>query len=136
MSIYLAGNPESRNVQYAQKDATTATEFATMAAFDSTTGLIEPVTATTTAPETYGIFTETVKAGQALTQVGVELKMAGAEYIVASTNNSDVAHNGQRMVATNAGAINNTGTDDAAGIVRQVGVVGVAADKLIKVIFV
>jgi hypothetical protein len=56
--------------------------------------------------------------------------------LLTTTNNSNASHTNQRMVLTDAGTVNNTGTDNANGIVEQLGVVGNAADKKIIVKFV
>lgn len=58
-------------------------------------------------------------------------------WIADSTNNSDLTHNGQAMVlGANAGIVNNTGTTSAVGVVKQVGIYGVVADKKILVSFI
>ena len=44
-----------------------------------------------------------------------------------STNASNTNHNQQRMVLTNQGTVNNTGTDSSAGIFQQTGTIGVAS---------
>lgn len=55
------------------------------------------------------------------------------EYIVDTTNESNVAHNYQRMLLTNENTVNNTGTDNATdeAVFIQIGVVGAAANKKI-----
>jgi hypothetical protein len=58
------------------------------------------------------------------------------EFIVDTDNNSNVAHNGQRMILNASGlTVTNTGIDvaGATGIFQQLDVVGVAADKKILV---
>lgn len=54
-----------------------------------------------------------------------------------SNNNSNVAHNFQRMVLTDKATVNNTGTDStsATAVTEQQGVVGVTTDKRIAVRF-
>jgi hypothetical protein len=57
----------------------------------------------------------------------------GAEYIVETTNNSNVAHNYQRMTLTDKNTVNNSGTDDPTnGIFMQTGVIGATGNKKIK----
>lgn len=47
------------------------------------------------------------------------------QYWAADTaNTANAAHNNQRMVLTNASVVNNTGTDSAAGIFQQTGLLG------------
>ena len=52
---------------------------------------------------------------------------------VESANNSDVLHNGDRMIATDVNTVNNTGTDNTSqnAVFIQDGVIGAAADKRI-----
>jgi len=135
MAIQLLGNPQSRNVQPEAKDIATVITANTIAAYDATSGLIKPATSASVKNEVVGVFTESIAASVS-TQANVELKMLGAEYVVTATNNSDVAHNGNKMLLTNASAVNNTSTDQAAGVVVQTGVFGAPSDKLIKVQFV
>jgi len=62
------------------------------------------------------------------------VELDGSELVKAgSTNNSNAAHNGDRMLLTDEDQVNNTGTDstaEEAGFL-QTGVVGAAADKTI-----
>ena len=136
MSIYLGGNPSSRQVVAETKDTTQAVVKNTIAAYDTTSGLVIPATSSTVRRSVAGIFMDTITAGQALASANVENIIENAEYSIDTTNNSDVAHNGQAMVLTSAGVANNTGTTSASGIVVQVGVLGSASDKKIKVRFV
>lgn len=62
------------------------------------------------------------------------LELDGTELIEAeSANNSSASHNGDRMAATDANTINNSGTDATgqAVVFLQTGVVGAASDKRI-----
>ena len=56
---------------------------------------------------------------------------------VQSANNSNVTHNGQRMILTDENTVNNTGTDSASdtALVIQFGTAGAASDKRISVRF-
>jgi hypothetical protein len=95
-----------------------------------------PATSSTPRSSVLGVTTEAVAAADARTEVlGLEI-FSNDVFLVDSTNNSNAAHYGQRMVLTNSTTVNNTGTDDAAGIVYQVGVYGAPADKKIIVKFV
>jgi hypothetical protein len=69
------------------------------------------------------------------TPFDVELIGKGDDvFVVDTVNNSNAAHNGQRMIITSGGlTVTNTGTDvsGATGVFQQIGVVGAAADKKI-----
>ena len=60
------------------------------------------------------------------------------EWEAESANNSNAAHNGDRMLLTDEDTVNNTGTDSTAeeACFIQTGVIGAAADKRIKGIIV
>lgn len=99
----------------------------------TTGGLVIPATNAAVAGDILGVATEGVTALQALASVSALKRIQGHLYLADVTNNSDVADNNQRMILTDSQTVNNTGTDDAAGVVVQVGVVGAAADKKILV---
>lgn len=102
-----------------------------------TAGLAVLGTSSTTRSNMAGVCNQTIAAAEALTQVPVIETFEKDVWIADSTNNSDATHNGQLMVlGANGGIVNNTGTTDANGIVKQVGVYGAAADKKILVEFV
>lgn len=100
-----------------------------------TTGLFESCGTGTVANQIIWIANDTITALQALANfLGTVIFKTTDEYIVSTANNSDVAHNGQRMIITAGGlTVTNSGTDVATGVFQQTGVVGAAADKLIKV---
>ena len=84
-----------------------------------------------------GVCNQTIAAADALTQVPVIEVFKGDQFVVDSTNNSNVAHNGQAMViGANAYTVNNTGTTSAVGVVKQVGVFGATGDRKIIVEFI
>ena len=60
----------------------------------------------------------------------------GQLYEVETANNSNTAHNGHRIVLTDANTVNNTGTDDSAGVVTQEAIIGAVGDKKITVKFI
>lgn len=136
MSIDLRGNPQSRQVVTKPKDTSTVVTLRTIAAYDTTSGKLIPATSSTAVRSVAGIFTKSIAAADALASADIELIIKDAEYVVSTTNNSDVTHDGQQMVLTNAGEVNNTGTTSASGLVYQTGVIGAASDKLIAVRFV
>lgn len=57
----------------------------------------------------------------------------GMIFQATTANNSNAAHNGDRMVLTDASTVNNTGTDSAAkeAVVIQIAPIGAVADKKI-----
>ena len=100
-------------------------------------GLLVPADNTTTFAQAEYVSTEAVTAGQALAKVHSLTISENDQFIADTVNNSNVAHNGQRMILDATGALaNNTGTDSAVGVVRQVGVYGAAADRKIVCEFV
>lgn len=99
-------------------------------------GLAILATSSTVVADVIGVCNKSIAAAEALTLVPVIEAFQNDVWIVDSTNNSDAAHNGQKMVlGANGGVVNNTGTTSATGIVQQVGVYGAAADKKILVRF-
>lgn len=105
--------------------------------YDLTTGVLAAASASSTRDTLVGVSNQTIAAAEALTQCPVITLAEGDTWLVDSTNNSDVAHNGQAMiVGANAGVINNTGTTSAVGVVVQVGTFGVASAKKILVRFI
>lgn len=99
-------------------------------------GLSEPATSSTTRSQIKGVSTETITTGDNLTQMGVVQIFGNDTYIADTTNNSNPAHTNQRMLLTDSLTVNNTGTDDANGVVEQLAVWGEPADKKIIVRFV
>lgn len=126
-------NP-SRSRVLVDKDASTAIVKGTVIVKSGS--LSAPATNTATRSEIKGIATESITALDAKTQVGVEQIFSNNTYVADTTNNTNVAHNNQRMVLSSAGIVNNTGTDNANGVVEQLAVIGEAADKKILVQFV
>jgi hypothetical protein len=99
-------------------------------------GLTAEATSAAARSEIKGVATESIAAVDALTQCGVLQPFENDTYIADTTNNSNAAHTNQRMILTDSATVNNTGTDDANGVVEQLDVVGAAADKKIIVRFV
>lgn len=99
-------------------------------------GLAILATSGTVVADVIGVCNEDITAAQALTQVEVIEAFQNDVWLVDSTNNSNTAHNGQKMVlGANGGIVNNTGTTSATGIVQQVDVYGATGDKKILVRF-
>lgn len=100
------------------------------------TGALEPAAAASTQSQKYWIANQTIAAADALAAVNCALVSPEDGIVADSVNNSNSAHNGQRMIFNASGdKVNNTGTDvtGATGVWTQVGVVGAAADKKIIV---
>jgi len=102
----------------------------------ATGGLTQPANSSTVRSEVIGLCNQSISAADSLTQVPYIEIFENDLFIVDSTNNSNAAHNGQRMVLTDSETVNNTGTDNVNGIVQQEEVYGVAADRKIIVKFV
>lgn len=93
-------------------------------------------TSSTVVATVIGVCNLSSTAGDAFTTVPVIEVFAHDVWLVDSTNNSNAAHNGQKMIlGANGGVVNNTGTTSAVGIVQQVGVYGATTDKKILVRF-
>ncbi len=100
------------------------------------TGLAILGTSSTVVAGVIGVCNEDISVAQALAEVPVIEVFQNDVWLADSTNNSNAAHNGQKMVlGANGGIVNNTGTTSATGIVQQVGVYGVNTDKKILVRF-
>lgn len=95
-----------------------------------------PATSSTPRSSVIGVTTEAVSSADARTEINGYEIFSNDEFLVDATNNSNAAHYGKRMILTNSTTVNNTGTDDVAGIVYQVGVYGAASDKKLVVKFV
>lgn len=94
-------------------------------------------TSSTVVANVIGICNQSIAAAEALELVPVIELFQNDVWIADSTNNSNAAHNGQKMVlGANGGIVNNTGTTSATGIVQQVGVYGATGDKKILVRFI
>lgn len=98
-----------------------------------TTGALEAAAAATDANQVLWLANESVSAADARDVVhATQVARLTDLYLVDTTNNSNSAHNGQRMVLNSTGSgLNNTGTDAAAGVFVQILPYGAAADKKI-----
>lgn len=94
-------------------------------------GLVIPATLATVRSEVEGICNQDITAAEALTQVPAIQVASGDTWVVDVSNNSNAAHNYQRMILASAVEVNNTGADDPNGVVEQVQPYGLAADKKI-----
>ena len=112
------------------KGANTVTVKAEILAY-TTGGLVIPATSSTVRSAVVGISNQAIAAAEALTQVPAIAVDSNDTFIADVTNASDVAHNYMRMILTSSTVVNNTGTDDANGVVQQVEPFGVASNKKI-----
>lgn len=122
-----------KNNEILPKAAALVTTKGQLLQLSVTTGLLESAGVATTTNVLW-IANSTIAAADALTEVeGVQVQIGADEYLVNTVNNSDAAHNGQRMIITAGGlTLTNTGTDVATAPFQQIAVVGAAADKLIR----
>ncbi|RTL04144.1 hypothetical protein EKK58_11185 [Candidatus Dependentiae bacterium] len=98
------------------------------------TGALESCTTTTTQNEAVFRVVNTASVAASATFDVVPVGKDASVFIVDTANNSNAAHNGQRMIITAGGlTLTNTGTDvsGSTGMFAQIGVVGAAADKKI-----
>lgn len=100
--------------------------------FDRTSGTVVLGTSSSLAEDFAGVAVEAKTTAD--TSVLVQQPEELDEYVADTTNNSNAAHNYQKMILTNASTVNNTGTDSdaAAAIFMQLGTVGTAATKKIR----
>lgn len=92
-------------------------------------GNVIPATSATVRSEIEGICNQSIASSEALTQVPAIQIFENDVWMADTLNNTNVAHNFQRMILSDSLTVNNTGTDNANGVVEQIGVVGAAADK-------
>lgn len=100
------------------------------------TGLVVPATNTTVRSEIMGIANQSIAAADNLDQVLAIEIFENDTWVVDSLNNSNPAHNYQRMILSDSMTVDNTGIDDANGVVVQVEPYGDPADQKIIVRFV
>lgn len=137
MAFYLVTSAHTRFGKKVPKSTSQAILNGQVLGWDVTAGQVIPLDNTSTFDEALFVSTEAVTAPAALSEVHTIKINENQQYIADTVNNSNAAHNGQRMILNSTGTqANNTGTDSAVGVVRQVGVVGPASQKQIMVEFV
>ncbi len=124
-------NPTRSLVMLAKATGTVITNRQVLA--KNSSGLVVPATNTTVRSEIEGISNQAIAAADALTQVPAIEISENDTFIADTLNNTSASHNYQRMILSTSLVVDNTGTDDANGVVVQVEPYGVAADK--KAIF-
>jgi len=137
MAFYLETSAHTRFGKSVPKDSAQAILDGQVLGWDVTAGEVVPLDNTSTFDEALFVSTEAILAGDARTDVHTFKINENQQFIADTVNNSNVSHNGQRMILNATGdKANNTGTDSAVGVVRQVGVVGAPSQKQIMCEFV
>lgn len=99
-------------------------------------GYVVEATNAATRDSIRGVANEALSAADAATRVlAIEIDPMDT-WIMNTTNNSDVLHNYDDMILSNAVTANNTGTTSAVGVVTQIMPIGEPADKKILVRFI
>jgi hypothetical protein len=130
MSFVQSKLKNTRELVTLDKGASTVTVNREVLAY-TTGGLVIPATSSTVRSAVVGICNQAIAAAESLTQVPAIAVDSNDDFIATTANNSDAAHNYQRMVLTDSLTVNNTGTDSASGVVQQVEPYGPAANKQI-----
>jgi hypothetical protein len=132
MAFKLITPKNTRDVRAVKRASSIATTVDALYFNSITTGAIQLAVAATTANQVLYKANETTTAGT--TPFSGTIVSKDDEFIVDTVNNSNAAHNGQRMILNTDGlSLNNTGTDvpGVTGVFVQLDVVGAAADKKI-----
>lgn len=132
MAFKLITPKNTRDVRAVKRAGSIATTVDALYFNSITTGSIQLAVAATTANQVLYKANETTTAST--TPFSATIVSKDDEFIVDTVNNSNAAHNGQRMILHTDGlSLNNTGTDVAGvtGVFVQLDVVGAAADKKI-----
>lgn len=123
---------DSRDNRNRTKVTTVPTTVGFLYKNNLSTGAFEATAAATDLNEVLYMANETFLAADAAAAVNCTVVSREDEFLVDSVNNSNSAHNGQRMVLNSTGdKLNNTGTDSTTGVFAQVDVVGVSTAKQI-----
>jgi hypothetical protein len=132
MAFKLITPKNTRDIRSVKRAGSLATTVDALYFNSITTGSIQLAVAATTANQVLYKANETTTASTSPFSATIVSK--DDEFLVDTENNSNAAHNGQRMILGTTGlTLNNTGTDVAGttGVFVQLDVVGAAADKKI-----
>lgn len=132
MAFKLITPKNTRDVRAVKRASAIATTVDALYFNSITTGAIQLAVAATTSNQVLYKANETTASGT--TPFSATIVSKDDEFIVDTENNSNAAHNGQRMILGTTGlTLNNTGTDvpGTTGVFVQLDVVGAAADKKI-----
>ena len=102
----------------------------------TSSGLVIPATSSSTRADLEGVCNQSLGSTDTQVQVPAILLSSNDTWVADLANNSNPAHNYQRMVLSDSETVNNTGTDSASGVVSQVEPYGPAANKQALVRFV
>jgi hypothetical protein len=132
MAFKLITPKNTRDVRAVKRASSLATTVGALYFNSITTGALQVAGAATTANQVLYLANETTTAST--TPFSGVITSKEDEFLVDTVNNSNAAHNGQRMILDATGLLlNNTGTDvpGTTGVFQQIDVVGAAADKKI-----
>jgi hypothetical protein len=132
MSFKLITPKNTRDVRALKRSSSIASTANALYFQSITTGNAQLAVAATTANQVLFLANETTAASTQPFSATVVSKED--EFLVDTVNNSNTAHNGQRMIlGTDGLTLNNTGTDvpGTTGVFVQLDVVGAAADRKI-----
>ena len=135
MSFLQPRIKNTRDIEPLDIAAATVTTKGSLAARTSS-GLVILATSASTRADLEGVFNQSLGASDTEVQVPAIMIDPQDTWIADLENNSNAAHNYQRMILTDAATVNNTGTDSASGVVVQVEPYGPAANKQAIVRFV
>ena len=99
-------------------------------------GTVEPATSASTRADLEGVCNQSLASTDTQVQVPAIMISSDDTWIADLSNPSDPAMNLQRMVLADSETVNNTGTDDADGVVIQVEPYGPSANNQAIVRFV
>jgi predicted RecA/RadA family phage recombinase len=128
-TIKQATIKNTRELRDENKESATVTTLGNIMA--QTGGYAVDADSGTVAADLLGLCNETIAVADAKTKVSIIRPSDEDTFILPTTNATNVLHNGQAMVLTNATEVNNTGTTSLTGIVQQVEPYGASSDKLI-----
>lgn len=132
MAFKLITPKNTRDIRAVKRAGSLATTVDALYFNSVTTGSIQLAVAATTANQVLYKANETTTAST--NPFSATIVSKDDEFLVDTVNNSNAAHNGQRMIlGTDGLTLNNTGTDvsGVTGVFVQLDVVGVNTDKKI-----
>jgi hypothetical protein len=132
MAFKLITPKNTRDIRAVKRAGSLATTVDALYFNSITTGSIQLAVAATTANQVLYKANETTTAST--NPFSATIVSKDDEFLVDTVNNSNAAHNGQRMIlGTDGLTLNNTGTDvsGVTGVFVQLDVVGVNTDKKI-----
>ena len=132
MSFKLTTVKNTRDMKAVKRAGSLATTKDALYFNSITTGSIQLAGVATTANQVIYLANETTVASTS--PFSATVTAVGDEFVVDTVNNSNAAHNGQRMIVDATGLLlTNTGTDvpGVTGVFVQLDIIGAVADKKI-----